>query len=201
MDQPLEQALIVFIKNPVLGKVKTRIAVDAGVHQAFEIYLELCKITRAVIAEVEASIYIYYSDFVDKNDAWSSSRYIKKVQESSDLGTRMSKAFNYVLSKHRKAVIIGSDCAELDASIIQKAFDQLASHDLVVGPSSDGGYYLMGMKDRNPKLFQDIEWSTDSVLSSTLDKTKQMGLTVSLLTTLTDIDHFSDWISYKKKKS
>lgn len=141
-----ENALIIFIKNPQLGKVKTRLAKTVGDEKALEIYLELSKITREncqILRGVQS--YVFYSDFINKNDEWSNDIFEKAMQSGDDLGDRMLNAFTFILQNHSKACIIGSDCPTLSAAILEAAFETLDNHDFVVGPSTDGGYYLLGM--------------------------------------------------------
>ena len=225
-----ENALIIFIKNPQLGKVKTRLAKTVGNEKALEIYLELSKITRENCQILSQRIpsergqsdiqpYVFYSDFINTNDDWSNDIFKKAVQSGEDLGDRMSNAFLFILQNHAKACIIGSDCPTLSVAILESAFDALDKHDFVVGPSTDGGYYLLGMNAtqyisdnkseiRNPKseikppqyLFENMVWSTENVLSETLQRMKAHGKTVALLPELTDVDEEKDWKNYLETK-
>ncbi len=194
-----ENALIIFIKNPALGKVKTRIAQTMGDEKALEIYLELTKITREnvlILRGVERAL--FYSDFYNHNDEWANNQFQKHVQMGVDLGERMFNAFAKMLKTHKKAVIIGSDCPTLSAEIITLAFKKLDNNDFVVGPSTDGGYYLLGFDDQNlnDNLFKNMVWSTENVLSTTLKRIEALGKTVCLLPELTDIDEEKDWHQY-----
>jgi glycosyltransferase A (GT-A) superfamily protein (DUF2064 family) len=94
------------------------------------------------------------------------------------------------------ALLIGSDCAQLKISHIEYAFEVLKEKDVVIGPSLDGGYYLIGMKKCHQSLFTDIEWSTENVLSQTLEKIDSEGLSFGLLEQLSDIDEWEDWVKY-----
>lgn len=202
-----KNALIIFIKNPQLGKVKTRLAKTMSDEKALDIYLELTKITRenSEILRGQSTIqpYVFYSDFIDTMDNWSNDSFEKAVQSGNDLGDRMLNAFNYILQKHTKACIIGSDCPTLSVEILESSFQALENHDFVVGPSTDGGYYLLGMKADTPPqyLFENIAWSTDNVLPDTLKRIAQHQKTVLLLPELTDIDEEKDWMSYLEKQT
>ena len=208
-----ENALIIFIKNPQLGKVKTRLAKTVGDEKALEIYLELSKITRENCQMLLQSTqllrgqsviqpYVFYSDFINKNDDWSNDIFEKAVQLGDDLGDRMSNAFAFILQNHAKACIIGSDCPTLSAAILEAAFESLDNHDFVVGPSTDGGYYLLGMNADVPPqyLFENMVWSTENVLPETLKRIKAQHKTVALLPELTDVDEEKDWINYLELK-
>ena len=209
-----ENALIIFIKNPQLGKVKTRLAKTVGDEKALEIYLELSKITRencqilsqrTQILRGQSTIqpYVFYSDFINKNDDWANDIFEKAVQSGDDLGDRMSNAFALILQNHAKACVIGSDCPTLSTAILESAFEALDSHDFVVGPSTDGGYYLLGIKNTTPQspldfLFKNMVWSTENVLLETLKRIKAQQKTVALLPDLTDVDEEKDWFAFKQ---
>ncbi len=189
--------LLIFIKNPEKGKVKTRIAQTAGEERALQIYLELLRHTREVCLQVDARRILFYSDFIPDKDDWPSHDFQKMVQHGADLGERMSNAFLLGLIRpDDKAVIIGSDCATLTKEIVEEAFAKLDDYPFVVGPATDGGYYLLGMQRHTPEIFQEIEWSTEEVLSATLQKIKALGETYFLLPELPDIDYEEDWEKY-----
>ncbi|MCB0641856.1 MAG: TIGR04282 family arsenosugar biosynthesis glycosyltransferase, partial [Phaeodactylibacter sp.] len=133
------------------------------------------------------------SSFVDEGDQWSVTDFNKSIQLPGDLGTRMNMAFAEVLQQHAKAVIIGSDCASLTPTIVRAAFEALDTHDFVIGPAEDGGYYLMGMNALSPWVFEDIAWSTETVLAQTLQKIVTHQKTYQLLPELSDIDYEEDW--------
>ena len=211
-------ALIIFIKNPVKGKVKTRLARTVGDDAALTIYLELSKITRENVSILTCpenigrgvTCYVFYSDFIETDDDWSKQRFEKQLQSGKDLGERMLNAFDFVFKKHRSACIIGSDCPTLSSAILQQSFEKLTNFDCVVGPSTDGGYYLLGMKNEGKdafllkkaleNLFLDMEWSTDQVLPDTLKRIKENNQTVFLLPELTDIDEEADWLIFQKNR-
>ena len=191
-----DKALIIFIKNPEKGKVKTRIAKSSDDTTALAIYHKLLDSTRRTTVMVDAKKYLYYSDFIDKEDSWSPTVYLKMLQRGGDLGEKMMDAFIEVLSYHGKAVIIGSDCIYLTKEIIEEAFEALDHNDVVVGPAQDGGYYLLGMKQTHLDLFINIPWSSGRELEKTLNKIKGKNLRYQLLETLNDIDHIEDWEEY-----
>lgn len=113
----------------------------------------------------------------------------------ADLGERMSNAFEIVLGNDSgKAVIIGSDCPEMSTEVLEEAFRALDASDVVLGPATDGGYYLLGMRRFVPELFRDKQWSTPSVLTDTLSDAQRLGLSVRLLPALSDLDDEADLI-------
>jgi uncharacterized protein len=185
--------LIIFYRNPELGKVKTRLAKTMGDEKALAIYLRLAEHTRSICQELSLDKVVYYSHFVDTEDAWLNSSFQKKIQQGNDLGEKMQNAFagGFKIG-YTSICIIGTDCFELTSKIIEQAFDQLKKHDTVIGPANDGGYYLLGMKKPTPELFQSKNWSTDSVARDTVNDFKRLGLSFVKLPSLTDVDEEKD---------
>jgi len=104
----------------------------------------------------------------------------------------MVHAFETTLKKYSKAIIIGSDCPEISPDIINEAFTQLDSHDVVIGPTYDGGYYLLGMNEMTPELFKNIAWSTETVFDQTIEIIKNAQLSHAVLEKLSDLDYLED---------
>lgn len=189
-------ALLIFIRNPELGKVKTRLAQDLGPDEALRVYRKLLEHTRKVAQSVLVDRFLFYSNFIDREDSWPEPDFKKFLQSNGDLGDRMLRAFELGLSQCKKAVIVGSDCPGLTPQILQTAFEQLEEHDFVIGPAMDGGYYLIGMKKITRELFQDMTWSTERVFQETTERMKAMGSKYYVLPTLSDIDYAEDWKKY-----
>lgn len=195
MKKTNKVALIIMIKNPVLGKAKTRIAATTGDEEALRIYKLLLDYTRKVTESTSVDRYLYYSDYLE-DDAWSPEVFNKRIQASGDLGNRLRDAF-YTLSKdYDKMIVIGSDCAAITPDHIMTAVEALDSSDMVLGPVHDGGYYLLGMNGYHPELISDIEWSTDAVTAQTLSKAESIDLSSIQLETLHDIDYHEDWLAH-----
>src|SRR6056297_676468 len=185
--------LMIFIKNPVAGEVKTRLGASIWSTNALQVYKKLLSHTREIAVQVKCDREIWYSSMIDRRDSWNSDLFEKKLQQGRNLGVRMSGAFQQAFEAgYEKAVIIGSDCPELEPQHIEDAFDALRSQDAVIGPSEDGGYYLLGMKKYTPEIFSDIEWSTSSVFEETNRHFEQLGLTCKTLEVLNDIDTIED---------
>lgn len=189
-----KEALIIFVKNPVLGTAKTRIAQRVGNREALIIYQKLLQKTFEVSSLWHGDKYVYYDQFIDDDDLWPNQEYFKKLQIEGGLGEKMHAAFEELLPLYSKVCIIGSDCFQLSADIIVQAFNLLSTTDVVIGPSRDGGYYLLGMKSNHKQLFIDIPWSTDQVTSLTVKKITELKLSHIMLTPLKDIDHYEDWL-------
>ena len=195
------KALLLFIKNPVLGKVKTRLAASVGNEMALEIYKKLLKHTRSIALEVkDLDRCLYYDQWIEEHDEWDNKAFSKYLQSNGDLGVRMAKAFEQSFKDGAdKVVIIGSDCAQLRSSDIEAAFLALDHADVVFGPAKDGGYYLCGLRAFNPAVFHLAAWSTDTVLQESLELCSKHELSVSLLRSLSDIDKLEDWQQYGLK--
>jgi rSAM/selenodomain-associated transferase 1 len=192
--------LIIFVKNPVLGKVKTRLAVEVGNDSALETYKMLLQHTYKVVSNCDASVSVYYADFINDNDLWNS--FDKQLQVQEGLGSRMYHAVKNEFDKNfKKVVIIGSDCLDISSKIIMDAFDVLDENDVVLGPAQDGGYYLLGSKKIIPEVFKNKKWSTESVFIDTIEDINKLKLNHFCLETLYDIDTKADLERYEIIKS
>ncbi len=184
-----EKNLIIFVKNPVEGKVKTRLAATIGNKNALIIYQALLNHTKDLVLKIDAKRYLFYDQKIEVNDSWKSELFIKKEQSDGDLGLRMMNAFSEVIDNEiTKTIIIGSDCIELNSEIVEYAFQCLDSNDVVIGPAEDGGYYLLGMKSLHKNLFIDKSWSTEFLLKETIHTVEKEKLSFKLLPTLSDVD-------------
>jgi rSAM/selenodomain-associated transferase 1 len=191
--------LLVFSKNPALGKVKTRLAKTIGNEKALQVYKALLKKTASVLEGLAVDIHLYYSDYLEKDDAFSTIATQKKVQTGEQLGERMDHAFQESFISYDKVVIIGTDLWTLEIQDIKNAFEALEQYSAVIGPSKDGGYYLLGMKEAIPKIFANKEWGTSSVLPNTLKDLKSIDY--HLLEEKNDVDTFSDLEEYPTLKA
>jgi len=181
------------MKNPILGKVKTRLAADIGNEKALEVYKALLNKCRQECLQVKAKRYLYYHEYVDHYDDWSQLFFQKRKQDSGDLGDKMRSAFEETQSvSPAPTLIIGTDCYDLKHAHISLAFKALKMTDVVIGPANDGGYYLLGCRQFYPQLFEQIDWSTERVLQQTLLKVNQLGLNYFLLEERIDLDNFDD---------
>lgn len=197
------QALAIFCKTPERGFVKTRLAASVGDQKALEIYLDLLKITDQETKPFSSSRHLFLvsalEDSIEKmrstlqqQDLFIDPKINFAIQQGEDLGQRMFAAFKNLFKNHRSVVLIGCDLPDLTSALISKAFDALQSNDLVIGPSCDGGYYLIGLKKEMPDLFKEISWSSEKVLKQTLERAERLSLKVQLLEKLRDIDTLDD---------
>lgn len=189
----MNKALIIFIKNPVPGRVKTRLAADIGADNALAVYHTLLDMTRNVCSGVEADRFLYYSDTIETIDNWPENIFTKRLQKQTpDLGERMLSAFEETIKQYDKAVIIGSDCPGLSTELIEEAFGKLDNFDAVIGPATDGGYYLLALSKAEKSLFQHKEWSTSVVLKNTINDLEHLDMSYHLLPPHTDVDDLND---------
>ena len=196
--------LLVFAREPVLGRVKTRLAAGIGNHAALAVYRELLALTAAAVAEAQVPATLWLAeapappaDPAQPRPEWPGLPWC--VQPAADsLGDRMAHAFAQVFAAGAtRVVIIGTDCPGLSAEILRRAFDQLRAHDLVVGPADDGGYYLLGLNALQPDLFANKDWSTATVLPDTLADAARLGLRVAQLPTLHEVDSAQDLATWR----
>ncbi len=167
--------ILLFVKYPVPGRVKTRLGRSVGQKTAAELYNTFVLDLLSGLAGFDAALRICFDPYEPqmRYQEWLGADYSYIPQQGSDLGRRMENAFESVFSEgFSRVVIIGSDSPDLPADFISAAFAKLDSFDAVVGPSSDGGYYLIGFKRKFflPTVFSDIAWSGPSVF----EKTKQI---------------------------
>lgn len=194
---PPRRAVGVFAKAPTPGKVKTRLAADIGALRAAEIYRTM---GRATVDGLRDGAYrlIVFGDPPDAPSLESIARWLGpddievRAQSGGDLGTRMAAAVEEALAESDEVVLVGTDIPGIDRGTVLEAFARLGSHDVVVGPATDGGYYLVGLTRPRPELFADIEWSTPRVLPETLKRIEAAGLAVALLEPKSDVDTVDD---------
>ena len=189
---------MIFVRNPELGKVKTRLAKTIGNEKALHIYNLLLDHTNNVVKRVNTDKAVFYSDYINSNDQWKNDGFLQLMQKGNELGEKMTNAFLKAFNLgYKKVIIIGSDCFDLDENIINQAFANLNDDEVVLGPAKDGGYYLLGMKAFYPSLFRNKAWSTESVLSDTLLDISKLNISFKLLPTLSDIDEEKDLKQYR----
>ena len=202
-----KNALIIFIKFPELGKVKTRLALSTNNVFALEIYKLLAENIFHEAEKLDCKTLIFYVDSTNEQKVknWVNKDFLYLPQNGKDLGEKMLNAFEQVKSKgFEKILIIGSDVPDISKDLITNSLNELNKTDVVISPSDDGGYSLLGLKEINSFLFQNIEWSTQKVLNQTIEAIKQNKLSLTKLKTLNDIDtkeELIEWISKTKNMS
>jgi hypothetical protein len=194
----MKNAVIIFVRNPELGKVKTRLAATVGDEEALNIYCLLLNHTMQQAGKVAADKFVFYHQQIKADDIWNKDGFYKKLQTGESLGDKMKAAFDEIFNLgYNKIMIIGSDCLQLNSTIINAGFGLLDEHDTVIGPATDGGYYLLGMKKNYGFLFDNKAWSTENVFDDSMKDMQHHQLSTGLLPVLTDVDTEADWIESK----
>jgi hypothetical protein len=191
MTKDHKNLLLIFTRNPELGKCKTRLAASVGDKTALAIYIFLLEHTVSVTKDLKVSKKVYYSEAIREGDLWDPQIYQKEVQQGIDLGERMANAFKAGFKAgYKRIAIIGSDLYDLGTEDLANAFKMLQTNDFVLGPAIDGGYYLLGMTHFVPTIFKNKVWGTSTVLKDTLAELKNKN--VYLLETKNDVDVLED---------
>ena len=186
-----DAALIIFTRNPELGKCKTRLAATIGDQNALEVYQFLLDHTVSITQDLPFDKYVFYSEKVHHNDRWDENIYQKEIQSEGDLGLKMRAAFEQLFAKgYKKLAIIGSDLFDLQSQDLIDGLELLDQYEAVIGPAQDGGYYFLGMTQLIPEVFENKEWGTDTVLMDTL--TDLLNKNFGSLPVRNDIDYFED---------
>jgi uncharacterized protein len=194
---PSDSALIIFAKAPIPGQVKTRLCPPLTPDEAASLHgsivLDMLERSRTAasldrfVACAPSSDHVFFKILEERHGA----RLI--AQAGDDLGARIARAFADVFALgYRRALVIGTDLPTLPGSVFGEAVTLLATHDVVLGPALDGGYYLVGLRKPSPELFTGIPWSTDRVLPLTQQKAVALGLHQALLPVRRDIDTIDD---------
>jgi len=190
--------LIIFTRFPVPGKTKTRLAPALGFEGACDLHRIMAGravlIARNACSQIGAQLQILYEGGDQrKMKQWLGNSGNYRPQSGDDLGVRMDNGFKAAFEKGaERVVIIGTDCPEMNESVIGRAFESLLKKDIVLGPACDGGYYLIGLRSRNPALFSGVHWGTSRVLEQTLRRARSINASVELLETLKDLDRPED---------
>jgi rSAM/selenodomain-associated transferase 1 len=192
-----DRCLLFFVKNPERGKVKSRLAAVIGGDSAVRLYKNLVVQMLSTLKEGTFPLYIC---FFPKNAQkpirnWLGREYLYMPQNGKDLGERMRNGFiDGFATGYKRVVLIGSDIPDLPMKYIEEAFKSLKEMDAVIGPAFDGGYYLIGFKDKtfSPQVFEGIAWGTRTVFDETMKKLKRFRRAVHTLPYQRDIDTAED---------
>ena len=192
MSRTSQRALLIFTRNPEPGKCKTRLAASIGDRAALDIYRFLLRHTSAIARKLEGvDRLVYFSEHLGGGTYWDPASFQYRLQSGEDLGERMLQAFREAFSKgYSEVVIIGSDLYDLSTEDLSTAFRELAQNEVVLGPASDGGYYLIGLKRLIPSLFRGKQWGTETVLKDSLADLKDFS--TFLLPVRNDVDRYED---------
>ncbi|MBA4147657.1 MAG: TIGR04282 family arsenosugar biosynthesis glycosyltransferase [Verrucomicrobia bacterium] len=192
--------LFIFLKAPRPGQVKTRLAASIGAEAAQRAYKTMVEHLLANLRGLTA-VQLRFSpeDAEHELRAWLGRGFEYRWQGNGNLGERLQKAFQEGFEEgNERVTIIGSDCPYITSEDIEAAFESLKTNDVVLGPANDGGYWLIGLREVQACLFQDIPWSTEAVLETTLKRIVDARLSHQCLRSLSDIDNEKEWDGYYK---
>ena len=194
----MKNALILFVKYPQPGKVKTRLAQSVGFEKAAKMYKELVEKNVREIRSLSPSVcdcWIAYDppDHEGPTRLWLGQDFDYLAQQGEDLTQRLTHATSQLFERGYESVaVLGSDTQNLSSALICQGFEELKKYDVVIGPARDGGYYLIGLKQNDPMIFKGIAWSTSTVLKETIAKIKALKWEHYLLKELSDLDELTD---------
>ncbi|MGE3308818.1 MAG: TIGR04282 family arsenosugar biosynthesis glycosyltransferase [Limisphaerales bacterium] len=193
--------VIVFLKAPRPGFVKTRIAADLDAEAAVAIYQALVGMTLSHLRDrKDVELRFTPDDAAAEMVGWRRPGWSLRAQGDGDLGERLLRAVEEAFSEGvPRVVLLGGDCPELASGDVEDALVALSRHDVVLGPAVDGGYWLMGLRRSCPDLFRGIAWGTDRVCEESMRKAAEAGLTVAELRRLRDIDSLADWRTWLRE--
>ncbi len=196
------EVVAVFARAPELGKVKTRLAAEVGDEAALAAHCALVEHTlREVRAPGSWSVELWIAGPLDTPELGGWAELVQGplvVQSDGDLGVRMASCLETLLARGRRVVLIGCDCPPIDADYLRAAFELLETRNLVLGPAEDGGYGLIGMRDKLIDVFTDIPWGTPRVLEQTLERAQALGVSVGLLPVIWDVDDRAGWERFRR---
>ena len=200
---PFHKLVILFTRYPQAGKCKSRLIPDLGAEGALSVFNQLAshilkRLDAFMAATTDTDFSIFYTGGSrEQMQKWLNHEYSCKQQQGEDLGQRMAAALVWGLNIKQDTLLIGSDCPDIDAALLNEGFQALKSNDIVIGPAHDGGYYLIGAgANLDPllcsRLFDKIPWGSSTVFSDTIALTKTLGLRPHILKKLHDIDTKED---------
>src|SRR5262245_10563097 len=202
-DHRTMRRLALFARWPEPGRVKTRLSPALPTSLACQLYQAMLSDAQATCAAASVDERVLYWADAPADQDWSpgSGGFAVRDQRGSDLGRRLQCAFDEMLGAAAdRAVVVGADCPDMDHSRIDEAFAVLDAHDVALGPSADGGYYLIGLRRPAPILFETVSWGTSDVLEQTLLRAREAGLTVRVLGVLADLDTPADLVAFVARR-
>lgn len=193
--------IILMLKAPRLGQVKTRLAQEVGKEEALAIYRRLVAWQLRQLAPLQqggsafqGQICYTPAEAQGEMRAWLGEDYTYSPQCAGDLGARLIHALECAWDQGAERVVfLGGDCPFATTSLLTSADDALASNDVVVAPAEDGGYYLIGLAGNYSEVFHDINWGRDEVMAQTLARIEALSLKLHLLPKARDVDTLADW--------
>lgn len=187
--------VIVFLRAPELGKVKTRLAATVGLEQALAVHRQLMELTFTALRSVPEVALCVTPDSAASAPDWPlQPGWSVAAQGEGDLGVRLDRSVAAAFAVHSlPVVVIGCDCPDVTPADFAEAGRLLVQRDIVFGPATDGGYWLIGLRRSVPELFREIPWGSDQVLAASVTAAQKAGLSVGFLRELSDVDTEADW--------
>lgn len=190
-------------RYPTPGQAKTRLIPALGAEGAAQVYRQLAERMVAQSRPLQADgirVALWYTGAAAAAmRQWLGDDLTYCPQPEGDLGDRLIAAFQWAFDQgHHRVIIVGTDCPDVITDLLSQGFDRLKTDSLLLGPACDGGYYLIGLTQPQPTLFQNITWSTATVLAETLAAATAVGLAPVYLPTLTDIDRPEDLAAWER---
>jgi hypothetical protein len=192
------ETILVFLRWPTPGRTKTRLIPALGAEGAAVLYRGLADRVAAIVRDVRRPdlVRVAYFEPADRERDvadWMGPEFTTLAQPDCELGERLIAGFDHAFTAGAERVIaIGSDCVEITPALLGDALDALRDHDAVVGPATDGGYWVIGLARPCPAAFTDVPFSREVTLAVTLDRMAEAGLSVASLPTLSDVDRPED---------
>jgi rSAM/selenodomain-associated transferase 1 len=206
--QTKKDRIIIFMRAPEIGKVKTRLSENASPGTALDLYkcFAMDVLHTAQETKIEITIFFHPPESESLISQWIGGQYDFYPQKGKDLGLRMADAFARTFSAgYHRAILIGTDCPEMSSDILKEAFEGIQNTGCVIGPSKDGGYYLIGFSTDafTDHPFHEMVWGTEKVCQQTLERCSQKNINPHILPELNDIDTWDDLRLFRKhqKKS
>lgn len=203
MPHPSAPCLMIMARYPTPGQAKTRLIPALGAEGAAQVYRQLAERMVAQAKPLQADgirVALWYTGAEGAEmQQWLGRDLTYCPQPGGDLGDRLIVAFQWAFSQgHRQVIVVGTDCPDVTTDLLRQGFDRLKTDPLLLGPACDGGYYLIGLTQPQPTLFQNIAWSTATVLAETVAAATTLGLVPAYLPTLTDIDRPEDLAAWER---
>lgn len=193
--------ILIFLKAPREHTVKTRLARTIGSKAALKAYGALARfqLSRLPLGW-PAQLHFTPADAALEVKTWVGKKWSLQPQVEGDLGDKLNHAVEEHFKENQQPVfLIGTDCPGLDSIHFQRAADELEQADIAIGPATDGGYYLLGLRQPCSALFRNIDWGSEKVLEQTINAAKEQNLKTALLSPLSDVDTEEQWQTAKKQ--
>jgi uncharacterized protein len=185
-----ETLLILFIRNAISGKLHPTISRIAGEENALDAYMRMLGHLEAITGYLPCEKLVLYSDIVEVHDVFDPETFSKEIQSGGSKGERLADAFSSAFKRgYSRVVLVMGECMEMGQAHIIEAFESLIDSRVVVGPSEEGAYYLLGMREYCPELFEGKDWEGEDVFLDTMLDLQRSNIPYRLLDTLPEVSY------------